>query len=106
MLTHDAQDLASLAATALEPLRRESRTSAGTFLVYSAAPTVGVLLHLKVVVADGAEAVVGSANVTGKGFGKNLEAGALLGRDAAAEIERVVRAVIQQGLALPVFVHT
>lgn len=106
LLTHDAQNLASLAATALEPLRRESRSFAGTFLVYSAAPTAGVLLHLKVVVADGAEAVVGSANVTGKGFGKNLEAGALLGKDAAAEIERVVRAVIHQGLALPVFVHT
>lgn len=106
LLTHDAQDMASLAATAVEPLRRESRTSAGTFLVYTAAPTAGALLHLKVVVADGAQAVVGSANVTGRGFGENLEVGALLGRDAADEIERIVRAVIQQGLALPVFVRT
>ncbi len=103
LVTQDAHDLASVAATALEPLRRESRDSTGEFKVYSASTATEILLHLKVVVADGSEAVVGSANITGKGFGKNLEAGALLGTGAATEIEDVVHATIAQGLAVPIF---
>jgi len=97
LVAHDVEDLTSLASAALEPLRRESRGSAGGLAVYSALAIAEVLLHLKVVVADGIAAVVGSANVTGKGFGKNLEAGASLGADAAREVEAVVQAVIEQG---------
>ncbi len=99
LIAHDIGDAASLASAALEPLRRESRGFPGRLNVYTAPTSSDVLLHLKVVVVDGLAAVVGSANVTGQGFGKNLETGALMGADAAGEIEAVVHAVIEQGFA-------
>ena len=99
LVAHDVNDLSSLASAALEPLRRESRGFQGGLKVYTAPASSEVLLHLKVVVVDGVAAVVGSANVTGKGFGKNLEAGASLGAEAAGEIEAVVQAVVEQGFA-------
>jgi phosphatidylserine/phosphatidylglycerophosphate/cardiolipin synthase-like enzyme len=103
LVSHELEDLASLASAALEPIRRESRGLQGCLKVYSARPNLDVLLHLKVVAVDGQEALLGSANVTGNGFGKNLEAGALLGASAALEIEQVVQAVISQGLVSPAY---
>ena len=46
---------------------------------------------------------MGSANVTGKGFGANLEAGVALGEEAAIEIERVVRTTVGAGLVTQIF---
>jgi phosphatidylserine/phosphatidylglycerophosphate/cardiolipin synthase-like enzyme len=63
----------------------------------------GVLLHLKIVVADGRRGLVGSANITGKGLGNNVEAGALVGPAESAEMCRVLDRAIAVGLAKHVF---
>jgi phosphatidylserine/phosphatidylglycerophosphate/cardiolipin synthase-like enzyme len=103
ILAHETDSLSSLASASLDELRRASVQVGGRLTVYSAAAVPAVLLHLKVVVADGVRATLGSANLTGKGLGENVEAGVLLGAHAAAEIERVVAAVVSQGLARKVF---
>lgn len=99
VLTHDVEDLSSIASASLESLRRESAGLPGELTVFTASAIPQVLLHLKIVVADARRAVVGSANFTSKGFGDNLEAGVLLGPDAAHEIARVIRATIECDLA-------
>ncbi len=103
MLTHDVEDRSSLASASLEALRRDSAGLPGLFTVYTASAIPLVLLHLKILMADDARALVGSANVTGKGLGMNLEAGAVLGPHAATEIGRVLQATIAVGLVRKAF---
>lgn len=98
ILTHDVDDFSSLASASLKALRSDSAGLPGSVTVLTATSVPQVLLHLKAVVADGSRAILGSANVTGKGFGSNLEAGVVLGRAAATEIENVVRATISGGM--------
>jgi phosphatidylserine/phosphatidylglycerophosphate/cardiolipin synthase-like enzyme len=105
MLTHDVEDMSSLASASLESLRRDSVGLPGLFTVFTASTMPQALLHLKIVVADESRAIVGSANLTGKGFGTNLEAGVVLGPNAAAEIGRVLRAVISSGLVTRAFAN-
>lgn len=102
LVTHEAEDLASMASVALRNLLAEARNRTGKLAVYTA-PADGVLLHLKVVVADQRRGVLGSANLTGKGLAGNLEAGTLVGPADAAEICYVVRRTIAAGLATRVF---
>lgn len=96
--THDAEDLSSLASASLQALCSDSVGLPGSVKVLTATSVPQVLLHLKAFVGDGSRAILGSANVTGKGFGSNLEAGVVLGRAAATEIERVVQAAISDGI--------
>lgn len=98
VITHEADDLSSLASLALKQLRRESVGLSGRLAVFTAAAMPRVLLHSKILACDGKHALVGSANVTGKGFGHNLEAGVVLGEEQAREIERVLQTVIAKGL--------
>ena len=100
ILTHDVEDMSSLASTSVESLRREGRGLPGTLTIFTAVAVPQVLLHSKIVAVDSKWAIVGSANVTGKGFGKNLEVGAVLGTVAACEIERVVQSAIAGGLVV------
>jgi hypothetical protein len=103
MLTHDGEDLSSLASASMEALRRDSAGLAGLFTVYTASALSPALLHLKLIVADETLAVLGSANVTRKGFGQNLEAGVLLGAQAVGEIGCVIQAAISSSLVDKVF---
>jgi phosphatidylserine/phosphatidylglycerophosphate/cardiolipin synthase-like enzyme len=105
ILTHDADDLSSLASASLETLRRDSVgvSRAGSFTVFTASMMPQALLHLKIVLADDVRAVLGSANVTAKGLGANLEAGVILGRDEACVIGSVIKAVIATGLVAEAF---
>lgn len=98
ILTHDVEDLSSLASASLSTLRSDSAGLPGSVTVLTATPVPQVLLHLKAVVADGSRAIIGSANVTGKGLGSNLEAGVVLGRAAATEIEHIVRTAVSRGI--------
>jgi phosphatidylserine/phosphatidylglycerophosphate/cardiolipin synthase-like enzyme len=98
VLAHGIEDLSSLASASLEALRRDSVGLPGLLRVLTVSPLSRVFFHLKIVVADERRAIVGSANVTDKGFDTNLEVGVLLGSDAANEIERVVRVAIGSGL--------
>lgn len=104
LLTHDANSLGSWASESLELLRREARGLRGCLRVYTAPATAPVLLHSKFVVADGASAVLGSANLTGNALLRNLETGVVVGARQALEIERVVQTAIELGQVHLVFV--
>lgn len=103
MLAHNIEDISSLASVSLEALRRESTGLSGSLTVFTASPALHVLLHLKIIVVDERKAIVGSANVTGKGFSGNLEVGVLLGSASAREICRVVQATVACGLVTSVY---
>ncbi|WP_426336761.1 phospholipase D-like domain-containing protein [Pseudoduganella sp. R-31] len=94
VITQDANSLSSWASSSLELLRSEARLLAGTLRVYSAPNSAPVLLHSKLVVADGSLAIVGSANLTGNAMLRNLETGVLVGGRQAVEISRVLQQVI------------
>lgn len=102
VLTHGASDAASLASAALEEIRRAAAGLTGSLTVYSAAAET-VLLHPKLLVVDSRLALLGSANITGRGLSMNFEAGVSLGHAAAAEIERVVGDVIGSDLVVMSF---
>lgn len=97
LVTQDASSLGSLASDSLESLRREARGLTGCLRVYSAPTTAPVLLHSKLVVVDGASAILGSANLTGNALLRNLETGVIVGPRQAVEIERVIHAAIELG---------
>ena len=98
VITHGATDLSSYASSALEELRREAKDMPGVLDVYSARDALPVLLHSKLVVSDNVRSIVGSANITGRGFGENLEAGVLLGERQTGEITQVIGALLRSGL--------
>lgn len=103
LITHGAETLSSLASSAVEELRRDSVGLAGELSVFSVKGSCGLLVHSKLVIADTAKMVVGSANVTGKGLTENFEAGAVLGREAALEACATVDALLTSGLVDRVF---
>ena len=72
VITHGATDLSSYASSALKKLCREAQGLPGILDVYSARDDLPVLLHSKLVVTDNVSSIVGSANITGRGFGENL----------------------------------
>ncbi|WP_119353332.1 phospholipase D-like domain-containing protein [Azohydromonas sediminis] len=96
-VTQDAAIANSWASESLESLRREARGLAGRLRVYAASADLGVLLHSKLVVSDGATASVGSANLTGNAMAKNLETGVAVGATKATELEHVVSRLIEAG---------
>jgi phosphatidylserine/phosphatidylglycerophosphate/cardiolipin synthase-like enzyme len=102
IVTHEADDLGSMNSAALKSLRAAASGLAGRLTVYTTSPK-GVLMHMKAVVADGERAVVGSANLTGKGLGGNVELGVRLGAQDAQQIQRVVNRLIDAGVAEHVF---
>ena len=102
LLAHDVADLSSMASGALRSLQSEARRQQGGLDVYTTVPE-GVLLHLKIVVADSRKGLVGSANLTKKGLACNVEVGALVGEEEAGELREVVDRVIASGLAKHVF---
>jgi hypothetical protein len=103
LVTQDANSPGSWASDSVEPLRREARGLSGRLRVYTAPATAPVLLHSKLVVADGASAVLGSANLTGNALLRNLETGVVVGARQAVEIERVIHAAIELGQVRLVF---
>lgn len=103
LLTQDSNSLGSWASDSLESLRREARGLPGHLFVYSAPVTAPVLLHSKLIVADGVTAAIGSANLTGNALRRDLETGVVVGAQQAIEIERVVRGAIELGQVRLVF---
>jgi len=103
LITHGAELRSSLASVSIEELRRASSGLAGTLAVYSAVDSENVLLHPKLIIADDERIIVGSANLTVKGFATNFEAGVLLGRSAALEATVVIRALLTSPLVVEVF---
>lgn len=105
ILTHYVDDASSMASASLEELRRECANARGLLTVFTASPIVRDLLHLKAIAADDCRGLIGSANVTRKGFGANLEAGVVIGPAAAHEVGRVVHAAISGGLVTVVYTN-
>ena len=103
VITHGATDLSSYASDALEELRREAQGLPGILDVYSAREDLPVLLHSKLIVADTVHSIVGSANITGRGFGENLEAGVMLGETQTSEISQIIVALRRSGLLVEAF---
>lgn len=103
VVAQDANSVGTWASDSLESLRREARGLPGTLCVYTAPTTAPVLLHSKLVAADGASAIIGSANLTGNALLRNLETGVELGARQAVEIERVVEGAIELKLVDFVF---
>jgi phosphatidylserine/phosphatidylglycerophosphate/cardiolipin synthase-like enzyme len=98
ILTHGVEDLASLASSSLEYLRRDCVGLPGRVRVWTATPSANVLIHLKAVVADDRGGIVGSANITAKAFGANVEAGVMLGPQEAGEFTRVFDEIVTSDL--------
>lgn len=69
----------------------ETRTSAGR----------NVLLHAKFAVADGRVGYLGSANMTGQGFGDHLEVGVRLPTTEAAHLTRLLEHLVEVDLLQP-----
>lgn len=108
VLTHEADDLSSLASQSLEDLRREAERLGGSLTVYTAKKNKGVaqasmLIHAKLVIADRERVVIGSANLTGPGLSSNFEAGVILGPDAANEAVHMFEGLLEGGLARQAF---
>jgi hypothetical protein len=103
LITHGAETLSSFASTALNDLRRASTGLAASLTVYSVDDACGLLVHSKLVIADAARMVLGSANLTSRGLSTNFEAGVMLGREAATEASAVVEALLASGLTSETF---
>lgn len=103
VITHGASDLSSYVSSALEELRREAQGLPGILDVYSGRDDLPVLLHSKLVVTDNVRSIVGSANITDRGFGENLEAGVMLGEKQTSEITQVIVALRRSGLLVDAF---
>ena len=103
ILTHDADMLSSAQSTAIEAIRHEAERLGKRLDVYTATLQDYSLLHAKVIVADEAYAVIGSANLTNSALETNLEAGVVLGASQAGEIRQIFQQLIESGLAQKVF---
>jgi HKD family nuclease len=109
VVTHDALNVPSFNATAVEELRREAGRVRGKLAVYSADAGAGAdrrehpLLHAKLVIADETRLLLGSANLTSYALSSNLEAGTILGPVAAGEATTVIGALIRSGMVYLVF---
>jgi HKD family nuclease len=101
LLTVNATNIASFTSRAVEVLRREAERAKVNLSVYTADPGVGrdreiqPLIHAKLVIADGAQVLLGSANLTSYALTTNFEAGVLLGTTAAEEARAVVATLLK-----------
>ncbi len=98
VLTHHAEDVGSSQSIAIEELRREAVRLGKALKIYTADAPVGSMLHAKVVIADEDLMVLGSANLTGPGLDRNVEAGVVLGPSEAAKALQVISRFDQAGL--------
>jgi len=98
LITHEALTISSINAQSLEELRKESVARNGNLMVYSAISSGGALLHSKIVLVDRESVLIGSANITTRGLGENLEAGVVLRGRTAAEVASVLDALVESEL--------
>ncbi len=113
LVTHEASNLGSANSHAIEELRRAAERVGGDLAVFSAGGagvggdrTTYPLLHAKMVIVDKRKVLLGSANLTRYGLGANLEAGTVLGREAAAAAAVVADALLESGLVRRAFSTT
>lgn len=98
VISHSTDSIVSGASVALEQLRREAVDVGGRLIVSSVKADAGLLVHSKLIVADTAMAVLGSANITEHGLNLNFEAGIVLNGDPVFEIVRMIERLHHSGL--------
>ena len=91
-----------MASQAIEDLRREAQRAQAHFAAYAARPESG-LIHAKIVLQDSQAVIIGSANLTGPGYGYNFETGVLLGYAAVGEVRWVVETLLTTPLVELIF---
>jgi phosphatidylserine/phosphatidylglycerophosphate/cardiolipin synthase-like enzyme len=103
IVAHGVGSLTDLSAQALEELRREAVFARGKLIVYTVEVNDQFLVHPKIILADGESVLLGSANITNRGLGANLEAGVLLGSVEAAQVLRKLQLLLSSRLVRRVF---
>lgn len=103
IVAHGIGSLADSASGAVETLRREAGTRTGTLTVYVVDPTVNLLVHSKLIVADTLHLLIGSANLTDRGLGSNFEAGVVMGEPAPSEVIRMLGRLMDSGILREAF---
>lgn len=105
ILGHDLHDVSSVQSVAVEVLRRFAQNQPGTIDIHSAFLPSSVprrehaILHSKLIIADGIEAIVSSANLTIWGLAENFETGVHIKGDAVAELENLCNLLIESSLS-------
>lgn len=104
VIAHDVGCLGTAASAALEDLRREAAGKPGTLTVYTVDEAAQLFVHSKIVVADTSAVLLGSANLTDRGLGINLEAGVYMHDEAAAnEVLHMLTRLRKSGLVRQTF---
>lgn len=109
LFVHDALNIGTLTSRALEDLRREADRLKVDLSVFSAEAGSGrdrllnPLFHAKLVIRDGQELLLGSANLTSHALGSNFEAGVLLGEALAREALFVLDGILSAKTVYLVF---
>jgi phosphatidylserine/phosphatidylglycerophosphate/cardiolipin synthase-like enzyme len=104
VVTHNLQDITSCNSQAVERLHRQALSTKAQFRAYSARVTrvaarqAHEMLHAKIVLADGKQAYVGSANLTGHGLQAHLEVGLRVHEPQATHIEMLLHTLIDSEL--------
>jgi phosphatidylserine/phosphatidylglycerophosphate/cardiolipin synthase-like enzyme len=90
IITHELSNPQSPNAQAVALLRHELAGTAVPVRCYTVpiAKTAdpALRIHAKVLLADARVALIGSANITGAGLGKNLEVGVLINSDGVTQL--------------------
>jgi phosphatidylserine/phosphatidylglycerophosphate/cardiolipin synthase-like enzyme len=103
VITHGAGSLTDRVSDAVEQLRREAVSVGGRLTVFTVKGETGLLVHSKLVVADLTAAVLGSANLTDRGFSVNFEAGVVLTDSSVQEITEKIKRLLRTGLVEQTF---
>lgn len=103
MITHGTESIADRASSAIEQLRREAVAVGGSLIVFTVKPDAGLLVHSKLVIADTNAAIVGSANLTDRGFGANFEAGVVLTDEYVLGMTTRIAQLLETGLVEQAF---
>jgi phosphatidylserine/phosphatidylglycerophosphate/cardiolipin synthase-like enzyme len=98
IVAHDVGDLTEFSSQALEEFRRESVHMSGPLAIYSVEANGRLLVHSKIILSDTDAVIIGSANITRRGLGENLEAGVLLGGGAATQVLQKLQQLVSSSL--------
>ncbi len=70
----------------------------GPLAIYSVEANGRLLVHSKIILSDTDAVIIGSANITRRGLGENLEAGVLLGGGAATQVLQKLQQLVSSSL--------
>jgi phosphatidylserine/phosphatidylglycerophosphate/cardiolipin synthase-like enzyme len=106
IITHELHNPHSSNAQAIALLRHELAGTAAQVRCYTA-PAVktadlALRIHAKVLLADARVALIGSANITSAGLGRNLEVGVLVKGEGVTQLHRMLDTLCATQLVTPI----